>query len=118
MYSTLTCTAHSASYIKALMYILLLEKYNTIHSVFLTWYQSHCPNFLVSCSLVLLVFSAASTYVVSKPFQCPLPTTPPLLEVLKVESSPPEAPPLLPKPLPSSNLSPLNSDQDIRHITG
>ena len=31
-----TCTTHSASYIKALLYILLLVKYNTVHCVFLT----------------------------------------------------------------------------------
>ena len=66
-------------------------KYNTTHSVFLTWYQSHCSNFLVSCSLVLLVFSAASTSVVSKPFHCPLPTAPLPSEVLRVESPPPES---------------------------
>ena len=29
LYSTLTCIVHFASYIKALMYILLFEKYNT-----------------------------------------------------------------------------------------
>ena len=34
LYSTLTCTAHFASYIKALMYVLLLEKYNTIIQYF------------------------------------------------------------------------------------
>ena len=39
---TMICTAHYASYIKALMYILyfITIKYNTIHSVFLTWNQS------------------------------------------------------------------------------
>ena len=37
------------SYIKALMYILLLEKYNTIDSVFLIWYQSHLPVAMVFC---------------------------------------------------------------------
>ena len=39
---TMTCTAHYASYIKALMYILyfITVKYNTNHSVFLTWNQS------------------------------------------------------------------------------
>ena len=36
LYYKLTCTTHSASYIKALMYILLLEKYNNIYSLFLT----------------------------------------------------------------------------------
>ena len=85
-------------------------KYNIIHSVFLTWYQSYCSNFLVFCSLVLLVFSAASTSVVSKPFRCLPPTTPPLLEVLKIESPPLEAPPSPPKPLPSLDLSPMVSD--------
>ena len=43
-----TCTTHSVSYIKALIYILLLEKYNKIHWIFLTWYQSHCSKPLVS----------------------------------------------------------------------
>ena len=31
------------------MYTLLLEKYNTIDSVFLTWYQSHLPVAMVFC---------------------------------------------------------------------
>ena len=66
-------------------------KYNTTHFVFLTWYQSHCSNFLVSCSLILLVFSATSTSVVSKSFHCPLSTAPPPSEVLRVESPPPES---------------------------
>ena len=90
-------------------------QYNLL--VFLTWYQSHCSNFLVPCSLVLSVFSAASSSVVSKPFHCPLLIAPPPSEVLRVESPPPEAPPSLPKPLPSSDLSPLTSNQDIRYIT-
>ena len=52
LYSTHTCTTQFTSYIKELMYILLLVKYNTIHSVFLTWYQSHCSDlFLVVLSL-------------------------------------------------------------------
>ena len=39
---TMICTAHYASHIKALMYILyfITVKYNTIHSVFQTWNQS------------------------------------------------------------------------------
>ena len=86
-------------------------------SVFLTWYQSHCSNFLVPCSLVLSVFFAASSSVVSKPFHCLLLTAPPPSEVLKVESPLPEALPPPPKPLPSLDLSPLTSDQDIRYIT-
>ena len=38
---TMICTAHYASYIKALMYILyfITVKYNTIHSIFPTWNQ-------------------------------------------------------------------------------
>ena len=38
LYSTHTCTVHFTFYMKELMYILLLVKYNTIHSIFLTWY--------------------------------------------------------------------------------
>ena len=34
LYSTLTYTTRSASYIKVLMYILLLEKYNTLIQYF------------------------------------------------------------------------------------
>ena len=86
-------------------------------SVFQTWYQSHCSNFLVPCNLVLSIFSAASSSVVNKPFHCSLLTAPPPSEVLKVESPPPEAPPRPPKPLPSSDLSPLTSNYDIRYIT-
>ena len=40
-YYTHTCTIHYTSYIKALIYILLLMKYNIMYSVFLTWKQSH-----------------------------------------------------------------------------
>ena len=47
-----------------------------LHSIFLTWYQSHCSNFLVSCSLDLLVFSTVSTSVVNKPFLVPSPDCP------------------------------------------
>ena len=40
------------------MYILVLEKYNIIHSVFLTWYQSHCSDiFLAVLSLLVLLHS-------------------------------------------------------------
>ena len=106
LYSTLTCTTHFAFYIKGTHVYSIIREMQYTYSVFLTWYQSHCSNFIVSCSLVLSVFSAASTSVISKPFQCPW-----------VESPSPEAPPPPPKPLPSSDLSPLSSDQDIRNIT-
>ena len=43
----------------------------------------------MSCNLVLLVFSATSTSVVSKTFQCPLSTALPSSKVLRVESSSP-----------------------------
>ena len=52
LYSTHTCTAHFTFYMKELMYILLLVKYNTIHSIFLTRYQSYCSDiFLAVLSL-------------------------------------------------------------------
>ena len=85
-YYTHTCTTHFASYIKTLMYILLRVKYNTIHLVFLTWYQSHCSKlFLCLAVWSLLVFFTASTSPVSKLFVFLL-TASPLSEVLKVES--------------------------------
>ena len=86
-------------------------------SVFLTWYQSHCSNFLVPCSLVLSVFFTGLSSVVSKPFHCPLSIAPLPSKVLRVESLPSEALPPPPKPLPSLDLSPLTSNQDIRYIT-
>ena len=52
----------------------------------------------MSYSLVLSVFSTASTSVVSKFFQCPLLTALPPSEVLRVKSPLPEAPPPPPKP--------------------
>ena len=55
-------TTHFASYIKALVYFILWE-IQYIHSVFLTWYQSHCSNFLVSCSLVFVgIFCCLNFY--------------------------------------------------------
>ena len=117
LYYNLTCTALICLLYKGIhVYSFIFQKYNTIHSLFLTWYQSHYSNFLVSCSLVLSVFSAVSTSMVSKPFQCPLLTAPPLLVVLRVESPLQEALPPPQKPLPSSGLSPLTSDQATRHI--
>jgi len=53
LYSAHIYTTHFASYIKTLMYFILWE-IQYIHSVFLTWYQSHCSNFLMSCSLVFV----------------------------------------------------------------
>ena len=64
----------------------------------------------VSCSLVLLEFFVALTSIVSKPFQCPLPTALPPSEVLRVESPLLEAPPPPPKPLSLLDLSPLTFD--------
>ena len=116
LYYTCTCTTHSTSYIKAVMYILLHVKYNTIHSISLTWYQSHCSKlFLCLAVLSLLVFSTASNSLVSKLFVF-LPIASPLLEVLKVESPPPEAlfPP--PKTIAFSGLSIVISNCDTRNI--
>ena len=67
-YITHLLVLHSyASYIKTLIYILSLWNTILLHSVFLTWYQSYCSNFLVSCNPIL-VFSTALTSLVSKPF--------------------------------------------------
>jgi len=66
--------------------------------------------FLCLALLSLSVFSATSTSMVSKPFQCPFSTAPPPSEVLRVESLPPEATPPPPRPLPSSDLSLLAFD--------
>ena len=64
LYYTCTCTTHSTSYIKAVMYILLHVKYNTIHSISLTWYQSHCSNPLVCRSSAVLSSWVSSAAVV------------------------------------------------------
>ena len=61
-------------------------------------------------SLVLSEFFAALTSIISKPFQCPLPTALPPSKVLRVESPLLEAPPPPPKPLLLLDLSPLTSD--------
>ena len=53
LYTTLLFVLHTyVSYIKTLMYIILFWEIKYNYSVFLTWYQSHCFNFLISCSLV------------------------------------------------------------------
>ena len=61
---TMICTAHNASYIKALMYILyfITVKYNTIHSVFQTWNQSSmniCRGMMsyILCNLTVIITS-------------------------------------------------------------
>ena len=74
-----TCTTHSVSYIKALIYILLLEKYNKIHWIFLTWYQSHCSKPLVSFTswvsftatvVVNTTIASIATIVHQRPLPC------------------------------------------------
>ena len=92
------------------MYILLLEKYNTLIQYFLYDIRATALIFLYLAILSLLVFFATSTSVVSKPFQCPLLTALLPSKVFRVESPPPEALPLPPRPLPSSDLSLLAFD--------
>ena len=54
LYYTLACTTHICLLYKGTHVYSIISEIQYNHSVFLTWYQSHCSNFFVSCSLVFV----------------------------------------------------------------
>ena len=61
-----TCIAHFASYIKALMYILLLEKYCKVEFIQPSNWLYSVPNLLVIQHLVTLYLGGFDVRVVSE----------------------------------------------------
>nr|POE45658.1 hypothetical protein CFP56_05549 [Quercus suber] len=106
------CTPEESCVVEGLKKESMIEYTNKAENAFIDFPIGVSTNYSSEFTgLIFPVFFAR--HIIEEPCtpeESPFLTAPPPLEVLRVESPPPEAPLPLPKPLPSSDLSPLTSD--------